>query len=160
MHNDFFKQFNFEHLNHLQIGKVGEYWVKLFLTLAGFDIYTTEVDDKGIDFVIRTSVDKHLDVQVKAIRLATTSYVFVEKERWEFKLRENLFMALVLIENNAPPATYLIPSTAWLVPNLVFKDRDFGEGKKSKPEWGINLSKRNLPLLEQFQILTQIQTIL
>jgi hypothetical protein len=28
--------------------------------------------------------------------------------------------------------------------------RDY-EGKKSKPEWGLNLSRRTIPLLEQYR---------
>lgn len=52
------------------------------MTFAGFDIYTTDVDDKGIDFIIRTDNEKHIDVQVKTIR-QKTGYVFVSKEKWK-----------------------------------------------------------------------------
>jgi hypothetical protein len=33
------------------------------------------------------------------------------------------------------------------------------EGKKSKPEWGLNLSKRNLPLLSHFAFDDVVQKI-
>jgi len=35
-------------LNHLQLGKYAEYLVKMEFTRYGFDVYATEVDDKGI----------------------------------------------------------------------------------------------------------------
>ena len=84
-----FKAITFDHLNHLQVGKIGEYWAKIWLTLAGFDIYTTDVDAKGIDFIIRTDNYKHIDVQVKTIR-DKSRYVFVAKETWKNELRDKL----------------------------------------------------------------------
>ena len=33
------------------------------MTFAEFDIYTTDVDNKGIDFRIRTDNEKHIEVQ-------------------------------------------------------------------------------------------------
>lgn len=47
------------------------------------------------------------------------------------------------------PALYLVPSISWLKPNALFVSRDY-EGKKSEPEWGLNLSRRNLYLLDPF----------
>jgi hypothetical protein len=44
---------------------------------------------------------------------------------------------------------YIIPSIVWLQPNALFVSRDY-KGKKSNPEWGLNLSKRNLILLEEY----------
>jgi hypothetical protein len=47
------------------------------LALAGFDLYTPEVDDKGIDFVIRRGEDRYHDVQVKSVRVkaAWSAYI-------------------------------------------------------------------------------------
>ena len=50
MKND---KYNWDNLNRLQIGKYAEYYAKMEFTSYGFDVYTSEVDDKGIDFVIR-----------------------------------------------------------------------------------------------------------
>jgi hypothetical protein len=55
-----------------------------------------------------------------------------------------------------PPKIYLIPSSVWSKPNNLFVSRDY-EGKKSKPEWGLNLSKKNLPLLTQFEFEKVVQ---
>jgi hypothetical protein len=47
-------------------------------TLAGFDVYTSEVDEKGIDFIIRKDEDRYYDVQVKSVR--GLNYVFFPKD--------------------------------------------------------------------------------
>jgi len=147
-----FDNFSYQHLNHLQIGRIGEYWVKIWLTLSGLDTYYNDVDDKGIDFIVRLNNDKHIDIQVKTIR-EHTNYVFVTKEAWNNKLRDNLYLALVILKNYKSPEIYFIPSTAWLTPNELLCDRNYEkEGQKSKPEWGINISKRNYPLIAQYDI--------
>jgi hypothetical protein len=146
-----FDDFTFEHLNKLQVGKIGEYWAKIWMTFAGFDIYTTDVDDKGIDFIIRIDSDNHIDVQVKTIR--NTGYVYVPKETWKSGLRENLNLVLVLLKNNEMPSVYFIPSKVWENPTVLFTDRNYEkEGQISKPEWGINISQKNMEELEQYEI--------
>ena len=65
-----------DHLNHLQLGKYAEYFAKMEFTSAGFDVYTAEVDDKGIDFVVRKDETAYYDVQVKSAR--GTNYIFMQ----------------------------------------------------------------------------------
>ena len=152
-----FGDFTFDHLNHLQVGKIGEYWAKIWMTFAGFDIYTTDVDDKGIDFIIRTDNDKHIDLQVKTIR-DKSGYVFVTKETWKNELRDNLYLALILLKNNEMPSVYFIPSTVWKTTTALFTDKNYDkEGQKSKPEWGINVSKKNMEELSEYEISKQIK---
>jgi hypothetical protein len=48
--------------------------------------------------------------------------------------------------------SYIIPATAWETDNTgIFTHRTY-EGKKSKPEYGVNLSKKNIPLLEAYKL--------
>ena len=146
------EQFNYSHLNHLQIGRIGEYWVKIWLTLLGFDAYTNDVDDKGIDFVIRLNEEKHVDIQVKTMR-GDSSYVFVNKQSWKSGLRRNLFLALVILKNNTSPTIYFIPAIDWLKPNDLLRDHDYSkEGQTSKPDWGINVSRKNMEILKQYDL--------
>lgn len=116
-------------------------------TRLGFDVYTSEVDNRGIDFVIRKSGDRYYDMQVKSLRYPGTKYIFFPKNK--FEPRENLFAAVVLFSNDEPPLLYLIPAMAWCKPSAIFLEHKY-EGKKSKPEWGLNLSQCNLQLLEKF----------
>jgi hypothetical protein len=149
----------YEKLHHLQVGRIGEYWVKLMLTMYGLDTYYSDVDNKAIDFIVRLDNSKHIDIQVKTIRLKTSSYVFITKKSWaEAEMsRTNLYLALVLLRENEYPSCYLIPSSAWLQPNELFCDRKYEEkGLKSPDEWGLNISQKNMHLLAQYEIGSQV----
>ena len=59
------------------------------------------------------------------------------------------------------PNVFLIPSQAWEVPNEIFVDRIYDKpGQTSKPEWGINISKKNYPILEIFNFEETIKDFL
>ncbi|KQN35796.1 hypothetical protein ASE92_06525 [Pedobacter sp. Leaf41] len=152
----------FNELNHLQIGRLGEYWVKMLFTSYNLDTYYSDVDDKAIDFVIRLDNAKHVDAQVKTIRTSKTNYVFVTKESWKENemSRDNLYLALVLLTDDQYPQIFLIPGSAWLNPNSLLCDRKYQQnGKKSKDEWGVNISVKNMPLLEAYRVDEQIEKI-
>lgn len=97
-------------LNRLQTGRYGEYFAKMALVRAGFDVFSPEVDDNGIDFVLRTDGDEpsYYDVQVKTVRSKST-YVFMRKEK--FRLLPNLLLALVVLDGGSEPEIYLIPAS-------------------------------------------------
>ena len=139
------ERFAWARLNHLQIGRYAEYFAKMEFTLYGFDVYTPEVDNRGIDFVARRGEERFYEVQAKSIR--GLNYIFFPKEH--FQLRDGLLAAVVIFLEGQAPDLFLIHSTVWRTANALFVSRDY-EGKKSKPEWGLNLSRRNLPLLRPF----------
>src|SRR6185295_2213517 len=82
-------------LSRLQLGKYGEYLAKMEFLPHGCDVFTSEVDDHGIDFVVRTSQGQHFDVQVKSFRtqIGQTPYVFMQKSK--FRINPALLLALV-----------------------------------------------------------------
>ena len=79
-------KYDWDRLNHLQLGRYAEYYAKMEFTLFGFDVYSAEVDDHGIDFVIRKGENTHYDVQVKSAR--GLNYIFFHKDK--FKLWKTL----------------------------------------------------------------------
>lgn len=150
----------YDALHHLQVGRIGEYWMKLTLTTHGFDTYYCDVDNKAIDFIVRLDNSKHIDIQVKTIRLKSSSYVFITKgnddaHSWSNKdiARSNLYLGLVVLSDDDYPKSYLIPSSTWVDPSSMFVNKKYQErGLKSKDEWGLNISKKNLHLLEPFRV--------
>jgi hypothetical protein len=133
-------------LNNQQVGAYTEYFVKMELTMYGFQVYSTEVDDRGVDFVARHNSGPFIEIQVKSIR--DFNYVFMHKTK--FVLSDSLYVALGLLFDGKPPELYLIPSRTWETPSTVFVGRDY-EGLKSKPEWGLNISLRNMTALQPYE---------
>ncbi len=137
-------RYSWSRMNHLQVGRFAEYFVKMEFALHGFEVFTSEVDDRGIDFITRYESTGFLEIQVKAIR--GLNYVFMQKDK--FPLRDDRYAAVVILIENEPPNLFLVPATAWNVPNALLVGRDY-DGKQSKPEWGLNISKKNWDLLSE-----------
>ena len=147
---------HWKNLNTQQVGAYAEYFVKMELTMFGFEVYTTKVDDRTIDFIARKNGCPFIEIQAKCLR--NYGYVFLPKTH--FKPKEGVYVALGLLFEGKEPISYLIPSTVWLKPNGVFVERNYDEpGLKSKPEWGINLSQKNLPEVERFALEKMLDSI-
>lgn len=140
---------NWSKLSHLQLGRYAEYYAKMEFASYGYDVYTSEVDDHGVDFVARNPDDgQYYEIQVKAVR--NLDYVYIRKDK--MVLSPARLVYLLLFSNGTLPDCYVIPSQTWKDPNALFVDRNYDKpGQKSTPEWGINLSKKNLPLLEPYR---------
>jgi len=134
-------------LNNAQVGRYGEYIAKLELTRLGLDVYTVDVDDHGIDFVVRSrDGKKYSDIQVKTVR-GLSSYVFMSDDK--FPLNDNFYVALVFLFEGAQPRCCLIPRFAWGEGHPEYLAHYDYIGRKSRPEYGINSSKRAVAALIQ-----------
>ncbi len=100
-------EYDWGSLNKLQIGKYAEYIVKMEFTRLGLDVYSAEVDDKGIDFVVRAGADRYFDVQVKSVR----NWGLITLPRAKgFERRRNLLLAVVVYVDHRAPEIFLVPS--------------------------------------------------
>ncbi|HET7231823.1 MAG TPA: hypothetical protein VFJ16_17560 [Longimicrobium sp.] len=140
------QRYDWARLNPLQVGRYAEYFAKMEFTLYGFEVYTSEVDDRCVDFVVRREGGQFFDVQVKSLR--GYGYIFIEKRK--LPISPHRLVATVVLHPEREPELYLLPMTAWLVPSQLLVSRDYA-GLKSKPEWGINISRKNQPLLDTFR---------
>ena len=137
-------------LNHLQRGRYAEYYAKMEFTSYGYEVYTSEVDDHGVDFVVKhPKNDSFCEVQVKS--LMDYGYVFIPKSKMP-KLTETRLLCCIQFIDGEQPHIFIIPSTVWMEPNAVFVDRKYDKpGQTSEPEWGMNISKKNFSVIEQFK---------
>lgn len=136
-------------LSHLQLGRYAEYYAKMEFASYGYDVYTSEVDDHGVDFVARNPRDgQYYEIQVKTVR--NLDYAYIRKDK--MVLSPTRFVYLLLFSDGALPDWYVIPSQVWNHCNALFVERNYEKpGQKSAPELGINLSKKNFPLLEPYR---------
>lgn len=128
-------------LTKQQLGKYAEYFVKMSFTLHGWSVNSPEVDDRSVDFVaVPPKSERFFIIQVKSIR--GTGYAYVRKRL--FPLSETRLLALAVFGTMATPDLYLIPSMVWHTSDRCFVSRDFGPGRKSEPEWGIEATPRHI----------------
>lgn len=96
------------------------------------------------------------EVRVATIRRPGGNYRFFTKD--SFDPADTLLAALVLLEEGRQPSAFLIPSIAWREPTPLLRDRDY-EGKASAPEWGIQISGKSRPFLEEFSFAQQVRSL-
>jgi hypothetical protein len=141
-------------LSSTQLGKYADYLSRLLFARSGMDVYLPEIDNKGIDFIIRTKKGAFFEIQCKARR--QLNYFYIEKTKFPILQTRYLCLVLFLDKDKENPEIYLVPSTVWLTPNALFVDRKY-EGKKSHPEWGLQFSKKNMPLLKPYWVTSLVQ---
>lgn len=145
-------------LTSLQLGRYAEYYAKMEFASYGMEVYSSEVDDHGIDFIVKDKKGRFCEIQVKSLR--GLGYVFMQKKKFNIENR-NLYLALLIFKNGSLPDIFLIPSAAWEEPNEVFVDRKYDKAdQKSQPEWGINISNKNYYILEIFDFKDSIKEFL
>ena len=141
---------NWSKLNHLQLGRYAEYYAKMEFASYGFEVYTSEVDDHGVDFIAKLpGENRFFEVQVKSVR--DYGYIYMTKSKMP-KLSEDRLVCYLHFIDGQLPDVFVIPATAWNTPNAVLVDRKYDKpGQKSEPEWGINISKKNYHLLDEYK---------
>ena len=136
-----------------KLGTYGEYFAKMELASYGLDIYSSEVDDKGIDFVCLRG-KQLLKIQVKSVQ-STTGYIFMKKRYFDIS-DDDLFLFLLIFEQGKFPEPYLIPASAWRNENDLLKYHAY----EPEAEYGVNLSRKNMPLLEPYRLETMLSASL
>lgn len=136
-------------LSARQLGRYGERLAHLEFSARGFDVYVPDVDDRSVDFVVRSASRRFIEIQVKSLR--KHGYVFMKKRL--FPPHEDLHVVLLVFADGQQPDMYLIPSKTWLESPLPagFSSRDYGPGLKSEPEWGLQVTAKTRDLLDEFR---------
>lgn len=135
-------------LSSQQLGKYGEYYAKMEFASYGFDVYTSEVDDHGVDFVAKGRDGLFYEVQVKAVR--NENYTFIKQDK--IVLDDRHLICYLRFVDGALPECYVFPATVFINPDgSIFSFREY-EGLKSKPEYGINFSKKNYEGFQKYRI--------
>ena len=141
---------NWSKLNRLQLGRYAEYYAKMEFASYGFEVYTSEVDDHGVDFIAKLpGKNRFFEVQVKSVR--DYGYIYMTKAKMP-ELSENRLVCYLHFIDGQLPDVFVIPAIAWSIPNAVLVDRKYDKpGQESEPEWGINISKKNYHLLDEYK---------
>ncbi len=136
-------------LSPLQLGRYAEYYAKMEFSSYGFDVYTSEVDDHGIDFVAKNKAGVFYEIQVKSVR--NDNYVFIRKSK--IIIDDNHLVCFIRFIDDMLPDCYVFPTTVFKEPDgSLFSSKDY-EGLKSQPEYGINVKKKeNLETMQKYGV--------
>jgi len=110
-----------------------------------FKGYGAKVIEKDRIFLVTSKEGREIEVLVKSIR-RPTEYVLILKKYMDAR-QDNLYIALVIFSGENTPELFLIPATAFLEPNDLLRDRP----KYKEPEFGMNVSNKNMPLLNIYK---------
>ena len=94
---------NWSILNSLQLGRYAEYFAKMEFASYGLEVFSSEVYDRGIDFIVKDKMGRFSEIQVKSLR--GTGYVFAQKGKFNLNNR-NLYMALLIFKEGQMPDCY------------------------------------------------------
>ena len=147
-----------EGLNNQKLGTFCEYYAKMALTSYGMSVYSSEVDDHGIDFVTE-SKRGFLKFQVKSIRLESTRYVFVHEKDFDIT-DENMYMFLIILADGEHPDCYIIPATAWVDKENEGNSLFVHHPNYKEPEYGLNISDKNLAKLQKYRMSLMINSLI
>lgn len=143
----------YKHLNKVQKGSFGEAFSKMAFTLEGFEVYSSEYDDRGIDFIVRNSSGKYFPVQVKTTD--DRSNPFIKKDRFQ-ETDEFIFCAVRIIESELP-TLYIARGSEW---KSNFECLNYNSnGGASGPYYEILFSAKYTKQLEQFEFRKYIDNI-
>lgn len=148
-------RYQWSKLPPLTLGRYGEHWATLRFIECGLEVYSTEVDDRSIDCLVRYAPGRCLEVQVKAVR--KRNITFIEKKHLgstNKEVRQRLCsgycVAFFLFEDGREPDMYLLPGYAWLTPGACFVDHMQGNTSVG-PNLEIRPSKKYQSTLDQFR---------
>jgi len=94
---------------------------------------------------VRTPAGRRLEVFVSTQRVG--GYVFWTKRR--LQPSEHRFAVLVLLGQEPEPSVYIVPTLDWVDASPPLTDRDY-EGRKSEPEYGIDITASSVPSLRRY----------
>ncbi len=131
-------------LSRLQRGNFAETFAKISFMMEQYEVFSTDVDEKGVDFVAKSLDGKYYEVQVKSV--IDRNYTFVVED----KFFEELLICLILFEDNTFPKIYLFKKKDWNDENYSLLRLNKFDNATQK-EYGFHLSKKYDAILEQFK---------
>ena len=135
-------------LTTMQFGRYAEYYAKMEFASYGFEVYSSEVDDHGVDFIVKSPKNNiFYEVQVKATRKFNP--IFISESKMP-ELKDERLVCYLHFTDGQLPKFFIIKSTEWHNGETTLVHYKYDKGQKSEPEYVINLSEKHLKWLEKY----------
>lgn len=130
-------------LNNSQLGRLGEYYAKLLFVSLGWYVYSSEIDDHGVDFISEDPQKAHMyRVQVKSVKAGKDT---LNIKKTKMPLRDDFLMCFLRFEDDRLPDVFLWKTSEWndKSNDALGENNYIKEDTVSVPEWNVKYSKKN-----------------
>ena len=111
--------------------------------MYGYLVFSAEIDDRGVDFVVRNEAGKHFDIQVKTVTDRNFTYIT------ESKFSESLWVCLVVLTEGKLQTLYLFSGRDWSSDTRgLLRRHHFPKSREA--DYGIHIAKKRMLIMEQF----------
>ena len=128
-------------------------FIKLELKKANLEVLQSESGRVGVGFGVKNNSDKTFEIDVRILDLTVPrrdKKVKIPKSDWNYKLPQNLFVALVILLEGIEPIVYLIPSKVFIEPdNYIFFDNEQDQRFKHFSNWEIKIITNQIKEFEK-----------
>lgn len=124
-------------------------FMKLELKKALIEVSEKESGREAVDFIIKANNSNSYQLLFQSIDFGTERSIKIPKQDLG-ELNNNLLIGLVLLIESEAKVLYLIPSTAFLNPNSIFKSNDVMLAHLSN--WEISVFSNAIPELSKYAI--------
>ena len=143
---------NWEKLNKIKLGKYAEQYAKMEFSSYCFDVYSNDVDDHGVDFIVKSPSSIFYEIQVKSIRIDKNHSAEIDKTKMNLS-NERFLVCFVIFKEKELPCLYLLKPNLWSENN----NGDLSKIFHTNPtNYSIRPYKKNLFILNNFSFDKQI----
>lgn len=145
-----------------KIYKYAQHYVKLELMKARLDIFENEGGSRGVDFIIKSKSGKYYEISLQTLNLETVDRsIKIPQIEWDYKLPDNLLIALVLFIKKMEPAVFLIPCKVLEEPDeRMFFNNEQDERFKYLSNWEIKIFTNGIKeLSEKYALVNTIRKL-
>ncbi|MEM7549491.1 MAG: hypothetical protein AAF363_07450 [Bacteroidota bacterium] len=136
-----------------------EQFVKQELMKAGLEVFASESENRGVDFIIKTPSGKYHELFLQPINLDFTRSVKIPKNDLG-ELKDNLWIVLVFVMKGMEPVLHLIASKVLQSPdNYIFFEHEQGERFKHLSNWEIKVFQKGIGELSKYSLTSMISKL-
>ena len=140
--------------------KYAEYFMMAEFMKAKIAIFQKENGREGVDFIFKTKSRIYHELYLQSIELGQQRSVKIPKQQLG-KLKDNLWIALVLLLEGEELGLFLIPSKTFETPdNYIFIDNPQSERFAHLANWETKVFKDGMDKLNEYQFVNQVKNLI
>ncbi|TRX51278.1 hypothetical protein FNH22_24390 [Fulvivirga sp. M361] len=134
------------------IRKPVKQFVEQELTKASLEVFSSERESRGVDFIAKTPSRKYHELFLQPINLDFTRSVKIPKGDLG-EPKDNLWIALVFVMKEIEPVLHLIPSKVLENPdNYIFFNHEQDERFSHLSNWEIKVFQKSIGELSKYSL--------